>query len=296
MRGALGLLIAFAALGCSGDAQADPDRGPVWVAGNPMPPTPEWARGILGELRLAVSETGEVEDSLAGQVWAYSPGDIKDPEFQAALLSTVRSWRFEPARVDGEAVPASVVLDLVSNGSEDFTRTRLAWEYRDGAERDTLAAIWTQPDSPALPTAEEALSARRTVLATLAGQGVISRRDPYCVLVLNEAGFALEAESQAVRRVAESLGLTSPQSEGCLDRPLRILVVGRPFVLGPGRIRMRVAVEPTPTLEQRVAARRVDCEVHTGSPGETRCEEVRGVPSTDRFRIAQYLRAYPGAW
>jgi hypothetical protein len=294
-----GLAVAMCVLGCASEMERPRNAGPRWDSTNALPQSPQWSRGIWGELRLVIDEAGVVGDSI-GQVWAYSPGDPKEPEFQNALLGTVKSWRFDPARRDGAPVADTLLLQLASEGNEDFARAGLTWDYRGGSERDTLWARWMVTDSTAMPSSSEGLDARREVLTALMSADVIARRDRFCLLPLGKQG-GLDgdaAETKQVGQLAARLGLVVPQTDGCLGRSERLLLLGRLFQLGPGRIRMRVAVEPTAprSIDAVADVRRLDCEVHLGEPSETRCVEVRGVPSTNRNRIAGYVRAYPGAW
>lgn len=79
------------------------------LAGNPLPAYPEAARedGLEGKVRLVVDV--DAQGRVTDVRWAQRSGVML---LDVAARDAVRQWRFEPARHDGQAVPATVAVTL----------------------------------------------------------------------------------------------------------------------------------------------------------------------------------------
>jgi TonB family protein len=106
-----GLALTLLALaGCAAGGagrKAAPPTAPVPAPGNPGPVYPDAARkrgqeGVV-EVEAEVLPTGSVGNARVR---------TGDEPLASAALEAVRQWQFQPARRDGEAVPARVVIPV----------------------------------------------------------------------------------------------------------------------------------------------------------------------------------------
>ncbi|MCW5889768.1 MAG: energy transducer TonB [bacterium] len=100
-------LLALAGCAARGAAHKQPPTAPVPAPGNPTPVYPDEARrrGLEGvvEVEAEVLPTGSV-----GNARVRTGGE----PLGSAALAAVRQWQFQPARRDGKAVSARVVIPV----------------------------------------------------------------------------------------------------------------------------------------------------------------------------------------
>lgn len=113
------------------------DRGPLLLAGEPMPPPPRYGRYAGGSFMVVVNANGTVDSQLT-RAWTRG----MDTAFHRRALETIRQWRFEPGSRQGETVRSGFTLQLKSNGRNDTLPARLEWSYKPGLNADTLAGTW----------------------------------------------------------------------------------------------------------------------------------------------------------
>lgn len=147
---ALTLLLA----GCAARRAASPPTAPVPAPGNAAPVYPDDARrrGIEGvvEVEAEVLPTGSVGNARVRK---------GDEPLASAALAAVRQWQFQPARRDGDAVPARVVIPV-----------RFRLEVRPWR----LIATTTGPDGGTRPVEATFGSRRACEDAALATTGDVS--------------------------------------------------------------------------------------------------------------------------
>jgi TonB family protein len=172
-------LALLVCVGCAagGAARREPPTAPIPAPGNPAPVYPDDARrrgqeGVV-EVEAEVLPTGSVGNARVRK---------GDEPLASAALAAVRQWQFQPARRDGDAVTARVVIPV-----------RFRLEIRPWR----LLATTPGPDGTLRPVEETFASRRACEDAALAQMGEKAGEVTGCVIAPGAPDEAVVPMAQA---------------------------------------------------------------------------------------------------
>jgi hypothetical protein len=196
------------------------DRRPTRIT-TPPPPAPRYGFNANSSFLVVVSADGTVDQE---RTRGYSRGT--DTIYYRQALETIKRWRFEPGMRQGKPVRSAFEVQFSSDSRVDTLPARLEWQYREGAEIDTMQATWL-PEAPLPPFApDQADSIQAALLRHLVRmQVIIPNRDKlYCLLPEGRDSAAHARQIRLAARAIPALARTL-MPYGCERMPGTVRVV-----------------------------------------------------------------------
>jgi hypothetical protein len=167
------------------------DSGPTLLTRDVFPPQPWFETRAGGRLAITVEEDGRVNPALTRFL-----SRTADTVFNRRFLETVLEWRFDPGRLDGEAVRSGFLLHVTSDPRPDSLPATMTWSYVQGLNEDTLSGTWVSLDPLPPYSTHELERIYLFLLHKLRHMKVLVPPARYC-LVLTNPDSSLEATLQS---------------------------------------------------------------------------------------------------
>lgn len=214
------------------------DRAPSPRSESITPPIPMFEGHIGGWIRVVINADGTVHPTLTRM--ATESGDPDDVD---ALLTHVKSWRFEAGARAGANVRSAIDLEVrTDRRASDTLPARLEWRYVAGWDRDSLLGRWVTETPPSSLDDQQLDSVHVALLRRLVMNNVITVAPTrhYCLASADSGKTSvarLARIARAVRRDIPQLATTN-----CVDTRERVRVeLPRVQLTEQGRVVMRLA-------------------------------------------------------